>query len=348
MTVLEGLLKKIILHLVIICTAAFLVSCSMENYPVDHEQLSEEERIVIRFSHVVGEDTPKGLASRRFAELVEERTDGFVEVQVFPNSFLYRDGEELDALLKGDVQMIAPATSKIASVVKEWQVMDLPFAFESAEEVKEYISSPVGKVLTKKLEQEGMYFLSFWDNGFKQMTNNQRPLYEPEDFKNLTFRIMESEVLEEQFHLLGAVPHVETFDQVFPILEKGELQAQENTFSNIVNKNIHSVQDYMTVSNHGYLGYLVIMNAEFWQGLPDEIQIILLDVLQEVTEWEAELAEEVNQEKYEFLNTCHCIEIHQLSEKEKLLWEEALNPLYDSYVERFGAEYIDFIPKFKE
>ncbi|RKQ35908.1 DctP family TRAP transporter solute-binding subunit [Oceanobacillus halophilus] len=333
---------------VFIISTILFVSCSAKTYPVDHEQLSEDERIVIRFSHVVGEDTPKGLASRRFAELVEERTDGYVEVQVFPNSFLYKDGEELDALLDGDVQMIAPATSKVSSIVPEWQVMDLPFAFDSELEAKEYISSPAGEVLKKKLEQKGMYYLSYWDNGFKQMTNKHHSLQDPKDFKDVTFRIMESELLEEQFKLLGANSQVETFDQVFSVLEKGHVQAQENTFSNIVNKNIHSVQDYMTVSNHGYLGYLVIMNADFWEDLPDEVQMIILDVLEEVTEWQAELAKQVNQDKYKTLVDCNCMKIHQLSETEKKQWEEALNPLYDTYIERFGAEYIEYIPKLKQ
>ncbi|WP_085993092.1 DctP family TRAP transporter solute-binding subunit [Oceanobacillus senegalensis] len=320
----------------------------MRSYPVDHEQLSEDERIVIRFSHVVGENTPKGMESRRFAKLVEERTNGQVEVQVFPNSFLYKDGEEIEAIKDGDVQMIAPATSKIATLVPEWQVLDLPFAFKNASEVKEYIRSPVGEVLKMKLEQEGMYLLGFWENGFKQMTSNKTPLYTPEDFRNLKFRIMDSELLGEQFKLLEAEPQVETFYQVFSVLESGQLDAQENTFSNIVNKNIHTVQDYMTVSNHGYLGYFVIINADFWKNLPEDIQVTLLDVMNDVTEWEAKRAREINAEKYEVLQSCNCIEIHELNDEERKQWEEALTPLYDSFAKRYGAQYIKYLPKFKE
>src|SRR5699024_10289857 len=115
------------------------VSCQMKSYPKDYEQLSDEERIVIRLSHVVGENTPKGLASRYFAEKVKERTDGYVEVQVFPNSKLYKDGEELDALIDGDIQMIIPATSKITPLVPEWQVIDLPFAFADVYEIYDYL-----------------------------------------------------------------------------------------------------------------------------------------------------------------------------------------------------------------
>jgi len=319
----------------------------MNAYPEDHEQLSEEERIVIRFSHVVGENTPKGLASRYFAEQVKERTNGYVEVQVFPNSKLYRDGEELDALLKGDIQMIAPATSKVTSLVPEWQVIDLPFAFQNVEEVQQYLHSPAGIVLEKKLEEKGLYPMAFWDNGFKQLTNTERPIKYLEDFEGLKFRVMSSEVLEDQFTLLDATAEVETFDQVFRNLDNKKLNAQENTFSNIVNKNLHGLQDYLTVSNHGYLGYLVLINADFWYELSDEIQVIILDVIEEVNEWEMKMAKEVNEENYHILKNCNCIEMYELSKKEQQSWEEALLPVYDSFAEKYGAQYIDYLPKYQ-
>jgi C4-dicarboxylate-binding protein DctP len=327
--------------------AFFITACQVQSYPEDHEQLSEEERIVIRFSHVVGEDTPKGLASRKFADLVEERTDGFVEVQVFPNSFLYKDGEEIEALLEGDVQMLAPSTSKITEWVPEWEVIDLPFAFQNEDEIHEYLDSPAGRILDNKLMQKGFYPLAFWENGFKQVTNNRKPLHYPEDFAGLEFRIMSSDILEKQFSLLGAHTQVETFDQVFPSLEQGVLNAQENTYSNIVSKNIHEVQSHLTVSNHGYLGYLVLINDDFWQSLSDEIQVIILDAMEEVTEWEKEKARKLNEKEFERLRECQCIDIHELSESEKIIWEEALEPLYDYFSETYGAQYIDYLPKFQ-
>lgn len=324
-----------------------LVACQVKSYPTDHEQLSDEERIVIRLSHVVGENTPKGLASRYFAEKVKERTNGYVEVQVFPNSKLYKDGEELDALIDGDIQMIIPATSKITPLIPEWQVIDLPFAFDDVYEIQDYLTTPAGKVLKKKLEEKDMYLLSFWDNGFKQMTNNVSALIEPEDFTDLQFRVMSSEVLVEQFSLLDAEAKIETFDQVYSHLEKGKINAQENTFSNIVNKNMHSVQKHMTVSNHGYLGYLVLMNADFWHSLPDDIQVIILDVLDETTQWEIEVAQKINEEDYQVLKDCKCIEIHELNEEEQQSWEEALEPIYDYFGKRYGAQYIEYLPKYQ-
>jgi len=325
----------------------FLTACHVKSYPEDHEQLSEDERIVIRFSHVVGEDTPKGLASRKFADLVAEKTDGFVEVQVFPNSYLYKDGEEIEALLSGDVQMIAPSTSKITELVPEWKVIDLPFAFNNEQELHNYLNSSAGRILEDKLVQKGFYPLSFWENGFKQMTNNRNPIHAPADFNGLEFRIMSSDVLEKQFSLLNATAEIETFDQVFPLLEQEILNAQENTYSNIVSKNIHTVQRHLTVSNHGYLGYLVLINDDFWQGLPDEIQVIILDAMEEVTKWEIEKARELNEQEYQYLQECECIEIHELSESEREAWEKELAALYDDFSEMYGMQYIEYLPKFQ-
>ncbi len=321
--------------------------CQAKSYPLDHEQLSQEERIVIRFSHVVGEETPKGLAARKFAELMHERTDGFVEVQVFPNGYLYKDGEEIDALLKGDLQMIAPATSKVTEFVPEWMVMDLPFAFETLDQVHEYLYGPVGQELMNKLTDDGMLALGVWDNGFKQITNNRNPVIDPEDVSGLRFRIMPSDVIDRQFRLLGAIPEVYAFNEVFQLLENNEIDAQENTLSNISSKNIHTLQQYLTISNHGYLGYVILVNYDFWQQLPEDIRVIFQETLAEVTEWEMDLAQELNQKKREELTECQCIEIHEWTEKEREQWEEALKPVYSYYIDRFGAKYIEHLPVFK-
>jgi len=251
----------------------------------------------------------------------------------------------MDALIEGDVQMIAPSTSKLTSLIPEWQVVDLPFAFESVNEVSDYLLSPPGIVLEKKMGEKGMYPLAFWDNGFKQMTNNKRPLKRPEDFNDLDFRVMSSEMLVKQFKLLNADAQIEPFDQVFMKLDKNKLNAQENTFSNIVNKNIQHAQDYLTISNHGYLGYLVLMNDAFWHSLPDDIQVIILETLTETSEWEMEIAEEINEESLKILEECECIEIHDMTEDEQKEWEDAFDPLYEEFKERHGAQYIDYLPK---
>lgn len=322
----------------------------MKTYPVDHEQLSEDERIVIRLSHVVGENTPKGLASRRFAEKIYEKTNGFIEVQVFPNSNLYKDGEEIEALMSGSVQIIAPATSKMTAIVPELQVLDLPYAFRSVSDVEEYIESPAGKVLQRKLEDEGLYLLGYWPNGFKQMTNSEKKIQSYRDFKDsqLNFRVMANGVLTNQYELLGAKAQVETFDRVYSELEAENVNAQENTFSNIVNKNIYELQKYLTISNHGFLGYFILINGEFWNGLTDEIKMVILETMEEVSEWVTEIAEHSNKESYEALLDCDCIEIYELSGREKRELERQFTPIYEEFSQKYGPQYIDYLPKNNE
>ncbi|EGL83219.1 TRAP dicarboxylate transporter, DctP subunit [Caldalkalibacillus thermarum TA2.A1] len=339
-------------HLLAICVPVVLTlmlgACHSGHYPQDHEQLSEDERIVIRFSHVVGEETPKGLAARRFAELVKQRTSGYVEVQVFSNSYLYKDGEEIDALLQGDVQMIAPAISKLSELVPEWQVIDLPFAFNETEEVLDYVFSPVGQELLARLEKKGIKTLDVWDNGFKQLTNSQRPIQKPEDAAGLRFRIMPSEVLDRQFRQLGAQAEVYAFNEVFQLLEHEQIDGQENTLSNIVSRNLHYLQNYITISNHGYLGYFVIINQEFWDGLPEEVQEVIQTTMDEVTEWQLQLAQELNAQHLEEIEACQCIHVTYLDEEEREQWFQRLQPVYQFYAEKYGHQYVDSLPRFKD
>lgn len=183
----------------------------------DYDQVRPEDKLVIKFSHVTGEDTPKGLAAQRFKELVEKRSNGKVEVQVFPNSTLYSDTEELKELKSGGVQLIAPAISKLSNIVPEVQYFDLPYIFTSPEEVWTAVDGPIGKNIGLLFEQQGFRLLTTWDNGFKQMINNQRPIRDPQHFNGLNFRIMGSEVLSRQFDVVGAQSKVIPFSQIICI-----------------------------------------------------------------------------------------------------------------------------------
>jgi C4-dicarboxylate-binding protein DctP len=309
----------------------------------DLEQVGEDERIVIKFSHVVSEFTPKGLAARRFAELVHERTQGLVEVQVYPNSQLYMDGEEVDALINNHVQMIAPATAKMTEYFPQLLMFDLPFIFEDYEQVHRFIDSKIGHNLLKELKSDGMLSLAMWDNGFKVMTAN-RPLYSPEDFRDLSFRIMPSRVLDAQFVQLGAKPQDLPFSDVFTALERRLVDAAENTPSNIYSKKFHTVQEHMTISNHGYLGYLVLTNEEFWGNLPDDIRPILETTLKEVTIWERQIAEEQNERDLERIIGSGQIEVYTLTERERQAWRLALMPVHQLFLTEIGLELLESAP----
>jgi tripartite ATP-independent transporter DctP family solute receptor len=311
-----------------------------ENIVYDDEQQGLKKQIVIYFSHVVAENTPKGLAAQKFAELVEKKTNGRVKVEVFPNGSLYSDGEEMDALLRGDVQMIAPSFSKVTELIPEWQVLDLPFLFQDYHDVKRAFTGSVGKQLLAMLDQKGIKGLALWSNGFKQMMSTAHPLVYPDDFRGLRFRIMPSEVIEKQFRLLGGEPIVVPFDHVYRSLEKHEFDGQENTISNIYSKGFYKFQPYLTISNHGYLGYAVMMNKSFWESLPKDIQQEISEAIQETTKWNLQQSKTQNEQELEKIKQNENIHIYELSEAEKKQWEQKFAPLYDQFTKEFGGKLL--------
>ena len=228
--------------------------------------------IVIKFSHVVATNTPKGLAAEKFKELAEKYTEGKVKVEVYPNSQLYKDKEELEALQLGAVQMLAPSNSKFGPIgVKEFEVFDLPYILPDLKTLRKVTDGPLGARLLKLLDSKGMTGLAYWDNGFKQMSANKK-LVAPADYKGLKFRIQSSKVLEAQFRTLGSIPQVMAFGEVYQALQTGVVDGQENTWSNIYTQKMHEVQKYITGTNHGYIGYVVVTNKKFWDGMPADIR----------------------------------------------------------------------------
>lgn len=308
---------------------------------VDNEHWTPEERIVLRFSHVVAENTPKGIAARRFADLAREKTGGRVEVQVFPNGQLVGDGEaEIRALLKGQIHLIAPSTGKLAESFPVWQVFDLPYAFPDQRAVTEAIEGPIGEKLFLDLQRRGMKGLTMWDNGWKQMTSSVRPLIHPADFAGQRFRTQPSKILAEQFRVLGATGMAIPFDRTYLALASGNVDGQENTASNIYSKKFHEVQRYMTLSNHGYLGYVVITEASFWGHLPPDVRSALEAALAETTQWLRQNADRLNEEDLVRISASGRVEIHQQTEAEREAWQKALQPVYELFAQEIDRELV--------
>ncbi|MFA5535686.1 MAG: TRAP transporter substrate-binding protein [Bacillota bacterium] len=321
-------LRKICLGII---TVFLLLSSGCSERAEDLEQVSKDEKIVIKFSHVVAETTPKGLAAQRFANMVKERTGGRVEIQVYPNSTLYKDGEEMVALDRNQVQIIAPATAKLGEVFPLWQLFDLPFLFKNESEVHRVMDGKAGKMLIDLLEGNSIKALTIWDNGFKQFTATV-PLKKIDDFRGVKFRVMPgSKLLEEQFRQLKAITVPLAFNQVYNALKEGQVQASENTPSNIYSEKFYKVQPYLVLSNHGYLGYAVLVNTDFWEGLPEDIRLILQESLAEVTQWQREIAVEQNALDLEAIKSSGQVVVWELTEAEKVLWEEIMQPVYRQF-----------------
>jgi C4-dicarboxylate-binding protein DctP len=297
--------------------------------------------IVIKFSHVVATNTPKGLASEKFKELAEKYTGGKVKVEVYPNSQLYKDKEELEALQLGAVQMLAPSNSKFGPIgVKEFEVFDLPYILPDLATLRKVTDGPLGAKLLKLLEPKGMTGLAYWDNGFKQMSANKK-LVTPADYKGVKFRIQSSKVLEAQFRSLGSIPQVMAFSEVYQALQTGVVDGQENTWSNMYTQKMHEVQKYITETNHGYIGYVVVVNKKFWDGLPADVREGCEKAMKEATAYGNGQSQKENEEAKAEVIKSGKSEIIKLTPEQDAAMRKAMEPVYKDVASRVGQKLID-------
>lgn len=299
-----------------------------------------QSQIVIKFSHVVAPDTPKGKAAEKFKELAEQRTGGKVKVEVYPNSQLYKDKEELEALQLGAVQMLAPSLAKFGPLgARQFEVFDIPYLFPDAAALRRVTEGPIGKQLFASLESKGILGLAYWDNGFKIMSAN-KPLLMPADFRGLKMRIQSSKVLDAEMRALGALPQVMAFSEVYQGLQTGVVDGTENPPSNMYTQKMHEVQKYATLSNHGYLGYAVIVNKKFWDGLPGDIRTQLEGAMKDATTYGNGIAQKENDDAIAAMKAAGTTEFHVMTDAEKAAWRKALLPVRDDVAGRVGKDLI--------
>jgi len=304
---------------------------------------SSADPMVFKFSHVVAPNTPKGLGARKFAELAREYTQGAVRIEVYPNSTLYKDKEEMEALQLGAVEFIAPSLAKFGPLgVRAFEVFDLPYIFDSAEALHKVTRGPLGEEMLSLLEPRGIKGLAFWDNGFKSFSAN-RSLHRPEDLKGLSMRIQSSKVLDAQMRALGALPRVTAFSEVYQALAAHVVDGTENPHSNFYTQRMNEVQSHMTLTNHGYLGYAVITNAKFWDGLPVRIRGALERAMRDATEYTNAIARAENDKALEAIRLAGTTEIHAPSAEERAAFKRALLPVHAAMAGWIGEDLIEDI-----
>ena len=306
---------------------------------------SAQAPIVIKFSHVVAVDTPKGKASEFFKKRAEELTKGKVKVEVYANSALYKDKEELEALQLGAVQMLAPSLAKFGPLgVKEFEVFDLPYIFDDYAELHRVTQGSVGAGILKKLEPKGIVGLAYWDNGFKSFSANT-PIRTPADLKGKKLRIQSSKVLEEEIRTVGGLPQVMAFSEVYQALQTGVVDGTENPHSNMFTQKMHEVQKHLTVTDHGYLGYAVIANKKFWDGLPADVRGQLETAMKESTVYANKIAQEENDKSLEGIKKSGKTQVYVPTKEEKLAFKKAMVPVHQKMENRIGKDLIQSIYK---
>jgi C4-dicarboxylate-binding protein DctP len=300
-----------------------------------------QEPIVIKFSHVVAEDTPKGKGALEFKRLAEERTKGKVKIEVYSNSTLYKDKEELEALQLGAVQMLAPSLAKFGPLgIKQFELFDLPYIFDNYQDLHTVTYGPVGKKLLDMLGGRGILGLAYWDNGFKVMSAN-KPLRNPDDFKGLKMRIQSSNVLDAQMRALGALPQKMAFSEVYQGLQTGVVDGTENPPSNLYTQKMYEVQKYVTMSDHGYLGYAVIVNKKFWEELPDDVREQLESAMVDATAFANDIAKAENDKAMDEVKKSGKSEIITLTADQKKAWKKSLIKVHTEMADRIGQDLIN-------
>ena len=306
---------------------------------------SAQNPIIIKFSHVVANDTPKGKGALKFKELAEKYTNGKVKVEVYPNSQLFKDKEEIEALQLGSVQMLAPSTAKFAPLgAKEFEALDLPWLFKDDATYDKAMKGPVGKWLFKKLESKGITGLAYWDYGFHMVSAN-RPLLNPSDFQGLKIRISGSKIADQYFRNVGSIPQIMAFSEVYQALQTGVVDGCENTASNYLTQKFHEVQKHITVSYHAHLQYAVIVNSKFWNGLPPDIRAQLDKAMAEATDYTNQIAVQENDDALKAIKDSGRSELHQLSAEQRKAWQVAMQPTWQWAEGRVGKEVIGIMQK---
>ncbi|GIU32998.1 C4-dicarboxylate ABC transporter [Shewanella colwelliana] len=296
--------------------------------------------VEIKFSHVVAENTPKGQMALKFKELVEQRLPGEYQVNVFPNSQLFGDNNELSALLLNDVQFVAPSLSKFERYTKKLQIFDLPFLFQDMDAVNRFQQSDAGQKLLNSMKRKGLIGLGYLHNGMKQFSASS-PLVNPEDAKGKKFRIMASDVLAAQFQAIDAIPVKKPFSEVFTLLQTRAIDGQENTWSNIYSKKFYEVQSNITESNHGVLDYMVVTSNEFWKGLPGDKRKVIKASLDEAVAYGNEIAAaKVNKDKQAIIDSKRS-EITYLNASQRAAWVASMKPVWAQFEEKIGKDLID-------
>jgi C4-dicarboxylate-binding protein DctP len=297
--------------------------------------------VVIKFAHVVAENTPKGQGALLFQKLVaaDPQLKDKVKVEVYPNSSLFGDGKEMEALLLGDVQMLAPSLAKFEHYTKQVQIFDLPFLFDSLAAVDRFQQGPQGKALLTSMDDKGIHGLAYWHNGLKQLSANKKVIL-PKDARGLKFRVQASSVLEEQFKAIRANPRKMSFAEVYQGLQTGTVNGTENTWSNYESQKVHEVQPFFTETNHGLIDYMVITNSKFWNGLPEDVRGELQTLMDQVTVEVNKQAEALNQTARQKIIDAKTSEVSPLTAEQRQQWREAMRPVWEKFSEQIGPDLI--------
>ena len=307
----------------------------------------EQDNYTIQLSHVVATETPKGLAAEKFKELLEQKSEGRVTVEIFPNSQLFGDEDELQAIQSGAVQMIAPTTSKFTTIATNMQVLDLPFIFDNYDDFAEITArdTPVGGILyeNEQLASNNIQVLGLWPDGFKQLASNT-PIRAPENLQGLNIRVQPAPALRSMFETWGAQPTTIAFGELYTALEQGVVSGHENPYSVIFGSKANQVQPYITESSHGTNVSVAAIGSDYFNSLPSDLQQAVTESADEAAAYGRQIALEENSQGKEDILAAGTTEIIELTPEQRQAFRDVVVPtVWDQYAEEIGGDVIEYV-----
>ena len=270
----------------LLALAPLVLACTV-GLPAAAQDVKER---VIRFGHLNNADHPVSLGTKRFAELVAAKSGGRMKVQEFPASALGNELQQQSALQGGVQEMSAPATTSLAGIVKEFGLVDFPFAVGSFAEADALLDGPLGQALIAKLPEKGLVALGYWDLGFRNVTNSKRPITRPEDLEGLKVRVIPNPVFLETFKAFKANPVPMPFAELYGALEAKAVDGQENPFAVILSNKFYEVNKFVSATNHVYAANILLVSKRFWDTLSPAEKKIMTDAAHETRPYQRQVS----------------------------------------------------------
>ena len=241
---------------------------------------------LIRFGYGLNEASNQGRAAKVFADAVAKASGNKLKLRAIGAAALGPDTQMQQALIGGAQEMMVGSTATLVGITKEMAIWDTPFLFNNVKEADALLDGPVGRKVMDKLEEKGLVGLVYWENGFRNLTNNQRPVAKMEDMQGIKLRVMQNEVFLNTFKTLGANAIPLPFSELFSALETKTVDGQENPFNTILSSKFYEVQKYLSITNHVYSPWIVLASKKWWDGLSKAEQKILLDAAVQARDFE--------------------------------------------------------------
>lgn len=292
-----------------------------------------------KLGNATSPDHAYNIGARKYAELVAQKTGGKVKIDIFPATQLGNERDLIEGLQLGTVDLVVTSTGPVGGFIPKMFVVDLPFLFRDRDHAYRVLDGPVGRQLLEAFSVKDIKGLAFWENGFRQITNNARPIEKPEDLKGIKIRTMENKIHLATFKAFGASPTPMAWSEVYTALQQGTIDAQENPIAIIYTGKLSEVQKYLALTGHVYSPALLLMSSKAFTSLPPDIQQIMVDTAAECATFERNLLHDDETRQLEELKAKGM----QVTTPNKELFRAAAASVYQEFEGQFGKEMIDQI-----